>query len=138
MHRRLADTEEPEYTMTRHALPIVLLLVLPLSAQAAGLGRLFFSPQQRAQLDYQQAQNATYDGSTQPSSGLTVNGIVQKDGGKRTIWINGVPRDAGNSDERHPESTPVAVPGHSQPIRIKVGQKMLPDESPPPEPPPRR
>jgi len=109
---------------------LILLLTLPFPARAEGIGRLFFSPQQRAQLDYQQSQNATYDGSSQPSSGLTVNGIVQKDGGSRTVWINGVPQATGGSDARHPESVPVSVPGKSKPVRIKVGQKLLPDASP--------
>ena len=116
--------------MMKHAISFMLLLSLPLCAQAEGIGRLFFSPQQRAQLDYLQAQGTPYnDGSH--ASGVTINGIVQKDGGSRTVWINGVPQAAGGSDERHPESVPVSVPSRSKPVRIKVGQQLLPDESPP-------
>ena len=125
----LADLEKQEYAMMRYLIPLVLSLILLLPwAQADELGRLFFSPQERAQLDYDRAQNATSDNGDN-SSGLTVNGIVQKDGGPRTVWINGVPQDAGHSDEHHPESVPVSVPGKSKPVRIKVGQKLLPDES---------
>jgi len=89
---------------------------------AEPLGRLFFTPEQRAQMDYSKLQ-----GSDTGSSGraLTVNGIVQKHGGKRTVWINGVPQQAGNSDERAPDSLPVAVPGLSKPVKVKVGQKVL-------------
>jgi hypothetical protein len=89
---------------------------------AEPLGRLFFTPEQRAQLDYSKLQ-----GSDTGNSGraLTVNGIVQKHGGKRTAWINGVPQEAGNSDERAPDSLPVAVPGLSKPVKVKVGQKVL-------------
>ena len=54
-----------------------------------------------------------------------VNGIVQKHGGARTVWINGVAQDAGKSDERSPEAMAVAVPGKAQPVKIKVGQKLL-------------
>jgi len=119
----------------RHILTLILLLALPLSTRAEGIGRLFFSPQQRAQLDFQQAQTITNNGdSSHASSGLTVNGIVQKDGGSRTVWINGVPQSAGDSDERHPDSVPVSVPGKSNPIRMKVGQKLLPDDTPPQAP----
>jgi len=89
---------------------------------AETLGRLFFTPEQRAQLEYSKLQ-----GSDSGSSGraLTVNGIVQKHGGKRTAWINGVPQDAGKSDEHAPDSLPVAVPGISKPVKVKVGQKVL-------------
>jgi len=48
---------------------------------------------------------------------------VQKHGGKRTAWINGVPQQAGSSDEKAPESMPVTVPGRTKPIKIKVGQR---------------
>lgn len=130
MQGRLGDIEEQECPMTKYLIPLILSLILLLPcAQADELGRLFFSPQERAQLDYERAQNATSDNGDN-SSGLTVNGIVQKDGGARTVWINGVPRDAGHSDEHHPESVPVSVPGKSKPVRIKVGQKLLPDVSP--------
>ena len=89
---------------------------------AEPLGRLFFTPEQRAQLEHSKLQ-----GNDSGSSGraLTVNGIVQKHGGKRTVWINGVPQQAGNSDEHAPESLPVAVPGLSKPVKVKVGQKVL-------------
>jgi hypothetical protein len=114
--------------MIRLVLPSMLALaLLSCCAQADELGRLFFSPQQRAQLDYQHAQNAASDGNGNDASGLTVNGIVQKNGGARTVWINGVPQDAGHSDERNPASVPVSVPGRSKPVKIKVGQKLLPE-----------
>lgn len=101
------------------------LAALLMGAQACGaeeLGRLFFTPEQRAQLDYGKLQN------TDPRNNrgvLTVNGIVQKRGGGRTVWINGVPQDAGASDEHSPESLPIAVPGQQQPVKVKVGQKVL-------------
>jgi hypothetical protein len=101
------------------------LIALFIGAQACGaeeLGRLFFTPAERAQLDHNKLQN------TDPRNNrglLTVNGIVQKRGGKRTVWINGVPQDAGASDEHSPDSVPVAVPGQQNPVKVKVGQKVL-------------
>ena len=56
--------------------------------------------------------------------GMILNGIVQKHGGKRTAWINGVPQTAGNSDEKTPESMPVTLPGQSKPTKVKVGQRI--------------
>lgn len=100
-------------------------LLLAPCAGAGELGRLFFTPEQRSQLDQQQLQRTDGAGS---ASVLTVNGIVQKRGGGRTVWINGVPRAAGKSDESNPESVPVAVPGKSAPVKVKVGQKLLLEE----------
>lgn len=99
-----------------------LALIAATGVDAQGLGRLFFTPEQRAQLEYSQQQ-----GDNAPASprSLTVNGIVQKHGGERTVWINGKPQPAGKSDERAPESLPVTVPGQSQPINVKVGQRVL-------------
>ena len=97
-------------------------MLLTATANAQELGRLFFTPQQRAQLERGQQPNADNPASSIDS--LTVSGIVQRYGGERTVWINGVPQIAGASDERAPESVPVAIPGQSQPVRVKVGQKV--------------
>lgn len=113
---------------TPHLL-LLALLTLPACAQAEELGRLFFTPQQRDQLDRQHAHHADDDGGSNGSS-LTVNGIVQKNGGARTVWINGVPQTAGKGDKRDPASAQVAVPGQSKSVKIKVGQKLLLDNNP--------
>lgn len=94
-------------------------LIAATLSSAEPLGRLFFTPEQRAQLEHSKPQSSSSTGS-----GMTVNGIVQKHGGKRTVWINGVPRQAGNSDELAPDSLPVAVPGLTKPVKVKVGQKV--------------
>ncbi len=99
-----------------------LLIAAAPAPHAEGLGRLFFTPEQRAQIEA--GHQPEVDTPDNPSS-LTVDGIVQKHGGKRIVWINGRAQDAGSSDERAPESVPVALPGQSQPIKLKVGQKVL-------------
>jgi len=122
--------------MTKIFIAIYMLapLMLTNSAQAGSLGRLFFTPEQRAQLEQNRTRSATAeDGSS--SSVLTVNGIVQKKGGARTVWINGVAQSAGNSDESSPESLPVSVPGQSHPVKVKVGQKLTLDQPAQPNPP---
>lgn len=107
----------------RHLLSALLLILFTATpTQADSLGRLFFTPQQRAQLE--QECNATTE-SEPPTSTLTVNGIVQKKGGARTAWINGVAQNAGNCDEHNAEMLPVSVPGKSQPLKVKVGQKII-------------
>lgn len=109
------------------SLALLLALSIASSTQASGLGRLFFTPEQRAQLEHERARNATAeDGSS--SSVLTINGIVQRHGGARTVWINGVAQNAGNSDERSPEALPVSVSGQLHPVKVKVGQKLILDQ----------
>lgn len=112
--------------MIKIALIPFALIAAPLG-HAEQLGRLFFTPAQRAQIERPQQPNSE---SPINASVLTVNGIVQKHGGERTAWINGVPQLAGKSDERAPESLPVAVPGQSKPVKVKVGQKVLIDPTP--------
>ena len=90
---------------------------------AAELGRLFFTPEQRTQLEYARARGNAVEQKS--PSALVINGIVQKHGGKRTVWINGVPQQAGSSDDITPESLPLTVPGQSKPVKVKVGQKVL-------------
>ncbi|MBI5428933.1 MAG: hypothetical protein HY938_00550 [Nitrosomonadales bacterium] len=109
----------------RRAVPLLCALVLMAvpSAHAAELGRLFFTPEQRAQLDFNYARVARPDSGN--DSALTLNGIVQRHGGKRTVWINGAPQAAGSSDERAPESAAVEIPGQSKSVKLKVGQRVL-------------
>lgn len=101
-----------------------LLLAAATGTNAEELGRLFFTPEQRAQLEYGRQQS---DDAPDSARSLSVDGVVQRHGGERTVWINGVPQQAGKSDERAPESVPVVIPGQSQPTRVKVGQKVIID-----------
>jgi hypothetical protein len=100
----------------------VLAAIVPALASAEQLGRLFFTPEQRAQLDYNFAQGAPSDNY---NNALMLNGIVQKHGGKRTVWINGVPQSVGRSDEKSPESVKVPLPGQNKSVKLKVGQRVL-------------
>lgn len=104
------------------AMALILWQMAAPSVWADDLGRLFFTPEQRAQLEYDKLKDA---GTGDSRRVLSVNGIVQKNGGECTVWINGVPQVAGGSDARSPDSVPVAVPGQSRPIDVKVGQRVL-------------
>lgn len=117
---------------TNRGIAIILLSSSGVSiADAASLGRLFFTPEQRAQLDYVYARNAPAEGNASPA--LTVNGIVQKQGGARTIWINGVAQNADTGEERNPTVQTVTVPGKSRPLKLKVGERILLDQPVPAE-----
>lgn len=110
----------------RSALQIALCMIgviISSGGHAETMGRLFYTPQQRAQLDYNFARLARPDDDS--GNALTLNGIVQRHGGKRTAWINGAPQQVGTSDERTPESVAVAVPGQNRSVKLKVGQRVL-------------
>ena len=94
--------------MKRHALALALacLLALPSAqAQDAGLGRLFFSAEKRAQMDQQRLYNVretqTLEGAT-----VTLNGTVIRSSGRRTVWINDHPQ--------HDDQTPQGVVVHTR------------------------
>lgn len=103
----------------------IFLMTIGTTAQAAELGRLFFSPNERAQLERQHVLSA--DEAGDDSRSLLVNGMIQRDGGKRIIWINGEQQNAGPSDSRAPASVPVILPGKSAPVKVKVGQRLMLD-----------
>ena len=103
----------------------------PPTAQAGELGRLFFTPQQRQQLEFQETSNNSGDGGRR--NYIIVNGVVQKHGGNRTVWINGAAQEAERGNDRTPATVPVAVPGKSRPVQLKVGQKLLLDTPAPVE-----
>ena len=113
--------------MNGYPLSFLLLALFGLlpTAQAGELGRLFYTPQQRQQLEYQAASNSETAGGGRGY--VIVNGVVQKQGGKRTVWINGVPQTSGRGNDETPASVPVTVPGKSNPVQLRVGQRLLLD-----------
>ena len=122
--------------MNHHSFPrripdlVFILLLLNICvvspAQAGNLGRLFFTPEQRSRMDHAYTTSTPANAAgTSPS--VTVNGIVQRHGGPRTVWINGTPRKAGDSDANNPDAIPISVQGKSKPIKIKVGERISVD-----------
>ena len=124
--------------MNRHSLSFLLLTtlfgLLP-AAQADELGRLFFTPQQRQQLEFQEASSDNGSAEGVHRNYIVVNGVVQKQGGNRTVWVNGAAQSAGRGNDKNPSTVPVTVPGKSQPVQLKVGQRLQ-LEAPAPEPAP--
>lgn len=96
---------------------------MPAPVRGAELGRLFFSPQQRQDLDRRRATNAQAAAVITADDLVTVNGHVSRStGGKTTTWINGVPQDdqhranAGRVTIKQGDETPT--------ITLKVGETM--------------
>lgn len=111
-------------------LPLLCLLVMQHSAHGKELGRLFFTPEQRRMLE----SGHFGAGTENQSSTVVVNGIVQRSGGRRTVWINGIPLAGGPSNGQNPAAAPVRLPGKSRSVQLKVGQKLLLDQPAPAAP----
>jgi hypothetical protein len=103
-------------------------------AQAQELGRLFFTPEQRAALDARRKARVPDKPSATPTeSPITrVDGAVQRGGGKSTVWINGetIPEDAQSGGARvtrdGSRSGRVSIPAGEGPQRhdLRVGESL--------------
>jgi|SRR6267142_5793012 len=105
---------------------VILLAVAGNSAAAAeNLGRLFFTPQQRQDLDRRRQANIQESAVTVNNS-LTVNGQVSRSHGKTTVWINGVPQE---STRRPLDPARVSLPSGQgdtaeSSVNVKIGQTL--------------
>lgn len=100
----------------------LLLAIATGPAAAQTLGRLFFTEQQRQDLDRRRQANIQ-EASTVVDSLVTVNGQVSRSSGKSTTWINGVPQ----ANARRPyDPARVTLPGaEGEPsITLKIGQTL--------------
>jgi hypothetical protein len=87
---------------------------LPVAADE--LGRLFFTPQQRQELDRRRASNIQ-EKEVVIESAVTVNGHVARSSGKTTTWVNGVPQY-----DTYSGRDPSRV--HLQDGTLKIGQTL--------------
>jgi len=91
-------------------------------AAQENLGRLFFTEQQRQDLDRRRQANIQ-ETAVVVESFVTVNGQVSRSSGRSTTWINGVPQ--GNA--RKPlDPARVTVPGGegAPSVSLKIGQTL--------------
>ena len=125
--------------MKRHWLIIALFAFISFvpPAHAHEVGRLFFTPAERSQLDQQQKQNelrsqmqGNNSDNAQPS--ITVNGLLKRSNGSRIVWINGRQQRLGKNGNSN--KVPVTVPGKKQPVEAKVGQRIFIDAPAPSAP----
>lgn len=94
-------------------------------AQAEGeLGRLFFTPERRQALDRQRQFNIEEKQEVPEDPTLTINGVVTRSSGKRTVWINGVAQN----DNEQPSGVAV-IPNRKSPGKVVVqsGDAVLGD-----------
>lgn len=109
-------------SVQRCAMLVAALLLAAPSARAAdtSLGRLFYTPQQRAELDRKRATNAV-ETEVVVESLVTVNGRVSRSSGKTTTWINGVPQydTYAGKDPAH-----VAIDDNGRDTEVSVGDTL--------------
>ena len=100
-------------------------------AQVPQLGRLFSSPEQRAQLDAQrygpppgsaaQAAPPAAPPPPPPAPPLELNGVVQRSSGRSTVWLNQAPQtEPHNQLARDRAGTPGTLT-----LRLSTGQQVL-------------
>jgi hypothetical protein len=100
----------------RRALLCLLLLAPATGVLAQELGRLFFTPEQRAALDARRKARVpdTPTVAVVASPTTRVDGLVRRSGGPSTVWVNGAPLG-----EHGPEA-PRILPGAAGDPRVSV------------------
>lgn len=95
------------------------------------LGRLFFTPERRQTLDRQRQFNIQEKQETPEDPTFTIDGVVIRSNGKRTVWVNGKPlgendpsSDVSVAPARKNPGLVVIQAGDSSPASAKVGETM--------------
>ncbi|MDR2113183.1 MAG: hypothetical protein LBQ62_08810 [Candidatus Accumulibacter sp.] len=107
--------------LARLAGALLLSCALPPPVAAQELGRLFFTPERRAALDRQRQFDIPERREIPEDPTLTIDGVVTRSSGRRTVWINGAARD-------DPQAAGVAiVPERANPGRVVVRSEDGPE-----------
>jgi hypothetical protein len=112
--------------------PLLLFFCLAASAPSLadnGLGRLFYTPQERALMNSQRDKNA---GMLTGGETLSVNGLVVRSSGKSTVWLNGVPShenqppaDVAITRRQGPQGkVQLHLPASGRDVELQVGQTI--------------
>jgi hypothetical protein len=113
---------------------MTLILMLPMAcAFAEPMGRLFYTPAQRAMLDNARKQNIKIDveSETPTLDTISVNGVVKRSDGESIVWINNKP--VSNKSPNDIKITPrsgdnsrviLQLPPSGRSVDLRVGQKL--------------
>lgn len=124
--------------MTRAWLFLALVLAVGDAAAAEPLGRLFFTPVQRTQLDVARSQKIRAPFAPEPEEAapvpevVTYGGIVRRSDGRTTVWLNNRPINDGKAAARMPVTSRVRpdgsvnleVPQTNRSVNMKVGDSL--------------
>lgn len=126
--------------MRRGRLIVLGAFFIAISAAAEELGRLFFTPQERAALDVARANKAKQEPKLEaapaqsdmpPPEIIRLNGFIRRKGGGMTVWIN----DAPSADYEHRRDAKLVGGGaregavtvqlpEGERFKLKVGQRL--------------
>ena len=121
----------------RRLLILAMALAVPPAAGAEPLGRLFYTPAQRVQLDAARSQRSRgpvvpeqQESPAPVPERLTYDGMVRRSDGKTTVWINNRPINDGRPAEGLPftsrlrpdGSVKLGVTQADRSVDLKVGQ----------------
>ena len=102
----------------------------PANRGTQSLGRLFFTPERRAVLEYQRRQNIQ-DAPLVEGTTLNIDGVVRNSSGRATTWVNGIAHhnnDAGTGmhirlSAQDPSQVTLSA-DEDAPLRARVGQSV--------------
>jgi hypothetical protein len=122
MRRKLSIVRHVESARRLVAGALLLGVATGQVAAQENLGRLFFTEQQRQDLDRRRQANIQ-ETAVVVESTVTVNGQVSRSSGRSTTWINGVPQER----VRKPaDPARVTLPGGegAPSVSLKIGQTL--------------
>lgn len=114
---------------------LIAALVAPGASGAETLGRLFFTPAQRSELDAGKRLSAS-PAASRPAAprgpgSITLSGVVRRSDGEYTVWVNGRAVGKGGPSgvsaapsTKHRSAARVNVRGTSNPVELRVGQQL--------------
>jgi len=122
MQRKLTIGRHVKLARRLFAVTFLLGVATGQAAAQQNLGRLFFTEQQRQDLDRRRQANIR-EAAVVVESSVTVNGQVSRSSGRSTTWINGVPRE---SARKPPDPARVTLPGGegAPSVTLKIGQTL--------------
>jgi hypothetical protein len=122
MQRKLTLGRQAEFAKRLFAATFLLGVATGQVAAQENLGRLFFTEQQRQDLDRRRQANIR-EAAVIVESSVTVNGQVSRSSGRSTTWINGVPQE---STRQPPDPARVTLPGGegTPSVNLKIGQTL--------------
>ena len=122
MRRKLTIRRHVELSKRLFAATFLLGVATGQVAAQENLGRLFFTEQQRQDLDRRRQANIR-EAAIIVESSVTVNGQVSRSSGRSTTWINGVPQE---STKKPLDPARVTLPGGdgAPSVSLKIGQTL--------------
>ena len=118
-------------TLASLVLCSALSVAAPCQAEESSLGRLFFTQERRQAMDRQRMLNLPDKEQTEDAAKLTINGVVTRSNGKRTVWVNGAAQHDNESidgisviPERQAPGRVLVRPGDAPDVRLSVGDTL--------------